>query len=102
MQQHDVDIIIKTEAEIKLVNSLIFKFIQTLSRGQLEQERKQVLIEKLRQIERSLDFKMETARQLKDKFERKEVMRILTDCRERTSNVSSELRKVINLESISN
>jgi len=45
---------------------------------------------------------METARQLKDKFERKEVMRILTDCRERTSNVSSELRKVINLESISN
>ena len=64
MESPEVDIIVKTDAEIKLVNAQVFKFIQTLSKGHLESDKKHLLIEKLRQIERSLDFKLEQAQKM--------------------------------------
>jgi hypothetical protein len=56
------------------------------------------LIEKLRQIERAVDAKIEAANLHEDKLVRKTLLQDLSDCKQRTSNVSTELRKIISLK----
>ena len=89
----EVPIVLRSQAEVQVINRQTFDLIQ-LMQSQASSVNKKEAFEKLKQIDRSLDSKLQMCMQIKQRTVKKNLIEQIMECRKRTGAVIQELRNL--------